>query len=224
MSPEDIFNAFFGGGLGAGGFHHVNGRGFTFGGVPPGARRRQAQQQQQQQQQGGDDFDAGGGLQVRLQTLWPLMLIVFLFMFLGSSSEEAPYQLRGDRVYGVERQTAAWRPAPPEPGVVAGLPYFVRDHVHQRLRVDMQLQRSIEHRVQADWRRHWTQACREEESERRQLEIAVQKPSPHRAFYAQRLSEFTSPGCSNMQRFFNVGGGNVGKSKGGGGAASDEFA
>ena len=88
VSPEDIFNMFFGGGApgggggmhrGPGGFHvYSNGFGFGGGGMPQGFRgQRQGpgQQQQRQQQQA-----QGGGFAQLLQLL-PLILIMLLSFF-----------------------------------------------------------------------------------------------------------------------------------------------
>ena len=80
VSPEDIFNMFFGGmppGAAGGGFGGPGvrvystgfGPGFAFGGMHPGMRQRQQQQQQQGQQQ--------GPLSQFMQFL-PLLMILFL--------------------------------------------------------------------------------------------------------------------------------------------------
>ena len=85
VSPEDIFNMFFGGGApgggmhrGPGGFHvYSNGFGFGGGGMPQGFRgQRQGPGQQQQQQQQAQ----GGGFGQLIQ-LMPLILIMLLSFF-----------------------------------------------------------------------------------------------------------------------------------------------
>lgn len=85
VSPEEIFNMFFGGGMpggggmhrGPGGFHvYSNGFGFGGGGMPQGFRgQRQGPGQQRQQQQA-----QGGGFGQLLQLL-PLILIMLLSFF-----------------------------------------------------------------------------------------------------------------------------------------------
>lgn len=80
VSPEDIFNMFFGGHPGNGGFGGPGvrvystgfGPGFAFGGMHPNMGRQQQQQQQQRQE--------GGAMGQLLQFL-PLLLILFLSFF-----------------------------------------------------------------------------------------------------------------------------------------------
>ena len=86
MTPEEIFNAFFGGGMAGGpGMHFYStgfgpGMHFRGGGMPPRGRGQQQQQPQQQQQQ--------GGLGMLLQLL-PLIVILMASFF--SSDKAAPY-------------------------------------------------------------------------------------------------------------------------------------
>jgi DnaJ homolog subfamily B member 12 len=85
MSPEDIFNAFFGGGIPGGGGPglHFYSTGFGPGGVQfrtGGGPRRQQQQRGQQQQQPADNH---GGFGMLLQ-----MLPIFLFIILSFLSQD----------------------------------------------------------------------------------------------------------------------------------------
>ena len=83
VSPEDIFNMFFGGGMppgAAGGFGGPGvrvystgfGPGFAFGGMHPNMRQRQQQQQRQQQDT---------GLMSQFLQFLPLLMILFLSFF-----------------------------------------------------------------------------------------------------------------------------------------------
>jgi hypothetical protein len=118
------------------------------------------------------------------------------------------YSLRQTSRYPILRETSRWHDSPPEPGIAAGLPYYVRDHVNARLRTDQALLWTVERGVQADLRRYWTVSCGEEEAERRELE---RRSGPaggmQRAFYQRKLQAHSSPGCANMKKFFGAGGG-----------------
>ena len=129
----------------------------------------------------------------------------------------------------MQRETSHWAEAPPEPGVVKGLPYFVSDRVYHRLRMDQVLLWQVEKSVQADLRRHWTALCRDEQAEKRELEARVAAGSAPRAHYRHRLEAHRSPGCDNMQKFFGAGagasGGAAGARRGGSGPTeAPEFA
>jgi len=162
------------------------------------------------------------------------VLLLFAMMSFGGGNEEPLYALRQSRSFSVARETSRWNEAPPEPAIVAGLPYFVRDHVAARLRTDQALLWTVERGVQADLKRFWGASCREEEAERRELEARVAGASggTQRSLYQRRLNSLTAPGCDNLRRFFGAGGGakkgGVGGGGsgggGGGGARSDEFA
>lgn len=82
ISPEELFEMFFGGAFGGGGGFQPHGfRTATFN-MHPNMRRRyrhQAQQQQHQQEEGGEDLS----FYVRLVQLLPLLILV-LFSFMGS--------------------------------------------------------------------------------------------------------------------------------------------
>ena len=127
------------------------------------------------------------------------------------------YSLRQSRSFAIARETTRWNESPPEPAIVSGLPYFVRDSTNARLRTDQALLWTVERGVQQDLKRFWTASCREEQSERRELEARAgpASGSVQRAYYARRLDAHASPGCDNLKRFFGLGG------AGGGGARTD---
>ena len=124
MSPEDIFNMFFGGHPG---FHQQAARGFAQGGggvrqattgQEPGAARRPRQAAQPTAHAAAPD----GGPNLRLLTqLVPLLLMLLLtvFTFGGTGEREPLFSLESRGEYVHRRETAS-------SGVTLGIPYFVR--------------------------------------------------------------------------------------------------
>ena len=200
ISPEDIFNAFFGpGGLngmqGARVFQGSNGRvHFQRGGG------NAHHHQQQQQQQPTEMFNDNTNIAQRLQGLMPL---IFLFIFFASSmfgsSDEQYYALQQSRRHSKLRTTNGWN------NIAKGLPYFVTDSVDMRLQSNQQLLYEVELNVQNDLKRIWSQNCRVEEQEKQSYlsysKIAKSRSDKDRYLKAHR--EFKQPSCENMKNFFS---------------------
>lgn len=202
ISPEDIFNAFFGqgamGGIhgmqGARVFHGSNGRvHFQRGGAQP------------QQQQPAEMFNDNASFAQKIQGLMPLFL---LFLFFASSmfgsTDEQYYALQQSRRHSKMRTTIGWN------NVAKGLPYFVTDNVDMRLQSNQQLLYEVEINVQNDLKRIWSQNCRLEEQEKQSYlsysKIAKSKADKERYLKAHR--DFKQPNCENMKNFFTPQSGN----------------
>jgi curved DNA-binding protein CbpA len=119
ISPEDIFNMFFGGGLPPGGMRVRGG----FRTTQANFHQQHAGNQQQQQQPGNARF-------VQLLQLLPLLLL-FLFSILSfrSGGDDKLFGLTRDDVFRTERKTSLY-------GVTSGLPYFVKDDFWSRVSSD----------------------------------------------------------------------------------------
>lgn len=197
ISPEDIFNAFFGqgamGGMqGARVFHGSNGRvHFQRGG---GA---------QQQQPPAEMFNENANFAQKLQGLMPLFLLfIFFASSMFGSTDEQYYALQQSRRHSKMRTTVGWN------NVAKGLPYFVTDNVDLRLQSNQQLLYEVEINVQNDLKRVWSQNCRIEEQEKQSYlsysKIAKSKSDKERYLKAHR--DFKQPNCENMKNFFSQGG------------------
>ncbi len=132
MSPEDIFNMFFGA---TPGFVSGGGGGIRFG-VPPrgggGARPAAPRAAGAQRQRthgagggggGGPPPHADGGINMRgLLQLLPLllMLVLTVFSFGGAGDREPLFSLQSTGKYVHKRDTAS-------AGVTVGIPYYVRE-------------------------------------------------------------------------------------------------
>ena len=201
-TPEDIFNAVFGAGFG--GLHgahiyrmHQQQQQQQRGGTP----QQRYQQQQQQQRRGGEDDDPRmGGVQISNALPLIMVLVFFVLSLFGGGSDDRWYSLVRTSAFSVSRVTGSrWD------SVVPGLPYYVRDTVNMRLRTDEKILYEVELNVQADLKRAWGQACREETEQKRTIQIYMERsPSAmDRRRYKQRLDEIKTPNCDAFEQFFS---------------------
>jgi len=204
ISPEDIFNAFFGQGA-MGGIHGMQGARVFHGSNGRVHFQRGGAQPQQQQQQPAEMFNDNASFAQKLQGLMPLFL---LFLFFASSmfgsTDEQYYALQQSRRHSKMRTTIGWN------NVAKGLPYFVTDNVDMRLQSNQQLLYEVEINVQNDLKRIWSQNCRLEEQEKQSYlsysKIAKSKADKERYLKAHR--DFKQPNCENMKNFFTPPSGN----------------
>ncbi|KAI9468233.1 MAG: hypothetical protein EXX96DRAFT_543900 [Benjaminiella poitrasii] len=156
ISPEDLFNMFFGGGgINMANLHRQSG-GFSFGGpagfssatfAGPGFRartfnrQRQYQQHQQQQQQ-------KSGWSIFLQIL-PLILLFGYTLFSGLLTDETPiFSFQSTSVYSQPRMTSAHR-----------VPYYVEPNAFKPYLQNHYKLSKVEQQVEIDWVRSLQQAC-----------------------------------------------------------------
>lgn len=119
MTPEDLFNMFFMGGMpGAGGAR--------FGGHRFNTHQQQQQRQRQQQQQDGQAPGVEpGNFQQLLQLLPILMLVLMTFStFGGQNGGQAPFALSPHGSYQIKRTTNL-------KGISLGIPYYVNSKFHE---------------------------------------------------------------------------------------------
>lgn len=169
ISPEDLFNMFFGGGAGGGvnmaNLHRQNGASFSFGGpagfssatfVGPGFRARtfntaQAQQQYQPQQK--------SGWSIFLQIL-PLILLFGYTMFSGLLTDETPiFSFQSTSVYSQPRMTSNHH-----------VPYYVEPKAFESYLSNNYRLSKVEQQVEFDWIQSLQHACL---NERKQQQIRL---------------------------------------------------
>ncbi|CAO0801497.1 unnamed protein product [Mucor circinelloides] len=169
ISPEDLFNMFFGGGAGGGvnmaNLHRQGGASFSFGGpagfssatfVGPGFRARtfntaQAQQQYQPQQK--------SGWSIFLQIL-PLILLFGYTMFSGLLTDETPiFSFQSTSVYSQPRMTSNHH-----------VPYYVEPKAFESYLSNNYRLSKVEQQVEFDWIQSLQHACL---NERKQQQIRL---------------------------------------------------
>ncbi|KAJ3411722.1 ATP-dependent RNA helicase dbp6 [Chytridiales sp. JEL 0842] len=172
ISPEDLFNMFFGGDLGGGGIHfRSNFGGPAFRTHSTQARRRQAYQQAQRNannQQGGDN-----NRMVQLVQLLPI-IVLLLFTFLsnlfdGSSMEngsETSYAWEPTRVYSQARTTEIHNV-----GYYVNPKVFARGYSQQPRKLKM-----FEDAIEMQHYRNLQYRCRQEQEYKAALIAAARGP------------------------------------------------
>ncbi|KAK4512778.1 uncharacterized protein ATC70_003484 [Mucor velutinosus] len=169
ISPEDLFNMFFGGGVGGGvnmaNLHRQGGASFSFGGpagfssatfVGPGFRARtfntaQAQQQYQPQQK--------SGWSIFLQIL-PLILLFGYTMFSSLITDTTPvFSFQSTSVYSQPRMTSSLH-----------VPYYVEPKAFESYLSSGYKLQKVEKQVEFDWIQSLQHACL---NERKQQQIRL---------------------------------------------------
>jgi len=202
ISPEDLFNMFFGfgggGGMGGGmggGFGTVytsDGRVFRTGGAPARPRRPRTPEEEERA--------AAGQRMAGLMQLLPLILMVvfMLFTFQGSGGGAEPlYNLVETQEYKVERRTSVAHVTP-------RLPYYVKDDFMTRLRHDRTLLARIESQVETDLYTQLQAKCSQETTKKRvlQQQLSVTRDDSKRDSLTRALQQLPTPGCDAFKTYF----------------------
>eukprot|EP00614_Pseudopedinella_elastica_P009372 CAMPEP_0172597212 /NCGR_PEP_ID=MMETSP1068-20121228/17168_1 /TAXON_ID=35684 /ORGANISM="Pseudopedinella elastica, Strain CCMP716" /LENGTH=427 /DNA_ID=CAMNT_0013396631 /DNA_START=157 /DNA_END=1441 /DNA_ORIENTATION=- len=148
VDPEDIFNMFFGGGMGGVQFHNMR---------RPQERRQQ--QQQQQQQQGPENPLAA------LMQMAPLLLL-FLMTFLnslGGNVASIPFSLQPHGSYTIPLETR-----PGVRGIRPGIKFFVQEDFRRRYGRDL---RSVEAQVQQGFHDELHGECLHQRQQQRRVQF-----------------------------------------------------
>lgn len=188
ISPEDIFNMFFGGGLPPGGMRVRGG----FRTTQANFHQQHAGNQQQQQQPGNARF-------VQLLQLLPLLLL-FLFSILSfrSGGDDKLFGLTRDDVFRTERKTSLY-------GVTSGLPYFVKDDFWSRVSSDRSILTRVERMVESELYSSLSRACSAETQRRAVVENQLKyASSAAREKLRLRLDETRTPSCDTFSRYFGT--------------------
>jgi DnaJ family protein B protein 12 len=164
ISPEDLFNMFFGGGMASGANLHRQGTTFSFGGAPgfssatfvgPGFRARTfnnntARQQHNHPQQ------PRSGWSILLQIL-PLILLFGYTLFSGLLTEETPvFSFHSTAIYTQPRMTSAHR-----------VPYYVEPNAFIPYLQNNYKLSKVEQQVEVDWARILQSKCLDEKKNQR---------------------------------------------------------
>lgn len=154
MNPEEIFNMFFGGGMGAGrgfggpGFRvHTGGFGPGFGFQAGGMPRQQQTQQQQQEQ---------GPIQ-RIMQFLPIFLFFLMSFFnmpdeTASSTSISHFSLSKEPPFTNERYTSLTR--------VKDIPYFVNDKFTRMFGRDRYQLAQVERMVERSYEKYLKSECK----------------------------------------------------------------
>mmetsp|Transcript_19654 Transcript_19654/g.42313 ORF Transcript_19654/g.42313 Transcript_19654/m.42313 type:complete len:454 (+) Transcript_19654:190-1551(+) len=173
VSPEDIFNMFFGGGMPQGGgggvrFHSTGfGPGFAFGGMHPNMARAQQQQRQQQQQQ-GDSGSMG-----QLIQLLPLLLIMLLSFF--NMPGDSATGTGGSRYFSLTPVKPFTNPVATKLSTVKDIPYYVSDQFLRTVHRDRYQLSQVERMVERSYERYLVDECKNQKAYKRKLEILSTK-------------------------------------------------
>jgi DnaJ family protein B protein 12 len=166
MSPEDIFNMFFSGGMpaGAGGAGGPGFRVYTNGfggnqGFGAGARRRP------QHQAGGaaQEQDGGGGGLGQLMQLLPLLLL-FLMSFFNMPGQDAgssgqPQHTGGSRYFSLTSASPYTNPLFTQYSHVKDIPYFVTDQFMRTSSRDKYQLSQVERVVEQSYEKYLVNEC-----------------------------------------------------------------
>lgn len=201
MSPEDIFNQFFGSafgvGMGGGGrtvYQTANGQFHVhrFGTNSNNGGQRRYQQQQQ------GDAEGGGARMMQFMQLLPLLMFFLFSLMSWGGGEERAYQLKQDRDYSVSRETKSERGAG-----IDGIRYFVRPEYEIKLRRDYKLLERLDQQVVHETYREWNHACTQEVQKENQLVYSRDHSSgPRRHMYEKHLRDHEKAACGLLQKHF----------------------
>ena len=213
VSPEDIFNMFFGGGMpGAGGMGGMGGGGgmggsgfrvhrtgfgpgmqFGGGGMHPGARRQQQQRQAQQQPE---------GFLGQFVQLLPLLFIM-LISFFNMPGEEAG--TGGNRYFSLTSVKPHTNPLHTRLTKVKDIPYFVSDQFLRTVARDRYQLSQVERMVERSYEKYLTDECKNQKAYKRKLELLSAKKTvseAERANLLKKANNFDLSRCLEWEELF----------------------
>uniref|UniRef100_A0A7S2SSK5 J domain-containing protein n=1 Tax=Rhizochromulina marina TaxID=1034831 RepID=A0A7S2SSK5_9STRA len=193
INPEDIFNMFFGGGMG--GFHHAQGPGFRVyrSGFPPRRQHPGGQQQQQQRQ----EAQGSAGLMQLLQ-LAPIFLFLVTSMFFPSGSYESPFSLQRSGGYAIQRATQDSR------GIRGGIEYFVKESFAKNYGRTRRQLASVEGQVQQAFHDELRYECTQQHHQQRLAmnRAKFSRDSAKRQALTERAKQMSLSACEDYERWF----------------------
>ena len=178
VSPEDIFNMFFGGGMPPGMGGGMGGPGFRvyssgfgpgFGNMRAQQQQARARQQQRQQQQQPENI-----LNQLLQFL-PLLLIMALSFFSGSDSTSGA--TGNSRYYSLTPVSPHTNPLHTRLSKVKDIPYYVTDQFVRTIARDRYQLSQVERMVENSYQKYLEGECRNQRIYKRKLELLAGKRS-----------------------------------------------
>jgi len=166
-SPEDIFNMFFGGGMGGGGFGGPNVRVYSTGFGGQGFQRPRQRQAQQGNQQGNEQPPQAGFGQL-LQML-PILLI-FLMSFFGAPIDDGTGPTGGSKYFSLTHSPPFIHPLQTKITTVKDIPFFVTEKFLRSLHRDRYQLGQVEKLVEKSYERFLRGECRNQQTYKNQLE------------------------------------------------------
>lgn len=206
VSPEDIFNMFFGGGMPGGhvraggmpGFHvYSSGFGGGFGG-PQFQRRARAQQQQQQQQQRQEP--EAQGFRAFMQ-LVPFLIIMLLSFFNMGEQASNP---GGNRYFSLTQTAPFLNQLHTKLTPVKDIPYFVTDKFLRTYHRDRYQLSQVERMVEKSYHEYLKVECKKQRQYVGSLEkhAKKQKTPEEREKHMKRAQEFELGRCVELEELF----------------------
>lgn len=210
VSPEDIFNMFFGGGMppGAGGggpgfrvYSSGFGPGMAFGGMNPnGMRARQQRQRQHQQQQHAD------GILGSVSQLLPLLFIL-LFTFFNMTSNDDSGAATANKYFSLTPVKPHTNPLATKITNVKDIPFYVSDQFLRTIARDRYQLSQVERMVERGYEKYLVEECKNQKTYKRRLEkrAAATRSSlsdVERANLAKKAEEFELTRCIELEDLF----------------------
>lgn len=195
MSPEDIFNMFFQGGMGPGMGGPGGGRAFRMHFGPGGQMFRQRagrSQEEEYQTQGQRTWG-------QFAQLLPIILLFLLSFFSMNSGGESVYSLNAIGRFAIPRKTQSY-------GVTRDIPYFVNDQFsfkHARTPKDL---RRIEQSVESDFKDLLARKCHGEREHKNKVTYQTRSrfysTMEDRRRAERAAEELETPSCDEYFTFF----------------------
>ncbi|KAL7439872.1 hypothetical protein ACHAXH_006519 [Discostella pseudostelligera] len=215
VSPEDIFNMFFGGGMppGAGGGGGGMGNGFrvystgfgpgmAFGGMHPHMRARQQQQQRQRQQQQQAD-----GILGTISQLLPLIMILLFSFFNMSANDSTGGATGGSRYFSLTPIKPHVNPLSTKITHVKDIPFYVSDQFLRTIARDRYQLSQVERMVERSYESYLMEECKNQKLYKRRLEKRAS--STHRTLKEEerlvlkkKAEEFELSRCMELEDLF----------------------
>lgn len=208
ISPEDIFNMFFGFGgpgmgMGGGGVHTVfrgpDGR--MYRGVPPGfahggrARAARAARAAQQEEE-GEEAPFLSRIMPLLVQLLPILLILFMSFSSFTSSSDPVFSVHRNPPFSLERATRSH-------GVTQGLPYFVKHDFDLQVRQGKLRLHQVEYQVEKELYASWQRGCKEERAKQAYIAEQIKRASADkRDYWIATYKNFVDSNCQLFAKHF----------------------
>lgn len=196
-SPEDIFNMFFGGGMGPGGMGgmggpgfrvYTTGNGFQFHTGMPGQRRRQQQQ------------DPPNPMQQLLQFL-PIFIIMVL-SFLNFDSEPSNYSTTTNQYFSLTYKPPHIHALHTRIVTVKDIPFYVSDKFLRTYARDRYQLAQVERMVEKSYQKYLRKECQEQKNYKETLEKNAMSTKDEKEMNKARLFQLTR--CEELEDLFGV--------------------
>lgn len=203
VSPEDIFNMFFGAGMAQGGrgpgFHvYTNGFG---GGFPGGFAGQQFAGQRARQQHAGQHQQQQNG--APWMQLLPF-IVIMIMSFLNFGGQDAGVSMQ-NKYFSLVQQAPFVNPLATKLSGVKDIPYFVTDKFMRTYHRDRYQLAQVERMVEKNYHDYVMQECKAQKKYKRQLEQQASRlTGEERASLLRRAEEFELSRCIEFENLFRT--------------------